>query len=213
MVDMASRAPDVHLTHDASLVVLTGGRSTRMGRPKADLPVQGVTLIEWIVARLGPDFAETIVAGAPTPYGARGATALGTVSAPDLRPDAGPLAGIEAGLRAARSPYAFVIACDMPRASARLAELLLSRCLGHDAAVPQADGRAQPACAAYSKGASAAIGAYLDRGERRATEMLRHLDTVFVDAHDLAAAGIAMNELADLDTPEQYEAFIASLRA
>jgi molybdopterin-guanine dinucleotide biosynthesis protein A len=176
-----------------------------MGRAKAELPVNGVTLLEWMVRRLGPDFAETIVAGTIAPAGARGA--------PDRHADAGPLAGIEAGLLAARTQAVFVVACDMPRASAQLAALLLARCTGHDAAVPRVGGRLQPACAAYARTAAPKIGAYLDRGERRATEMLDELDAVFVDERELASQGIAPTELADLDTPADYDAFIASLRA
>ena len=202
---MAPRAADLHLTRGAALVILAGGRSTRMGRDKTALPVDGVTLLEWMVRGLGPEFAETIVAGAPAPEGAR--------EAPDRGADAGPLAGIEAGLLAARSPFAFVVASDMPRASARLAAVLLARCAGHDAAVPRVDGRAQPTCAAYARTSAVKIGAFLDRGARRATDALNDLDTIFVDERDLATDGIAVTELTDLDTPADYEAFIASLRA
>ena len=177
----------------------------RMGRAKAALPVAGVTLLEWMVQRLGPQFAEIIVAGAAAPAGAR--------EAPDRRADAGPLAGIEAGLLAASSPYVFVVACDMPRASARLAALLIQRCAGHDAAVPRLDGRAQPTCAAYARTGAAKIGGYLDRGARRATEMLDELDAVFVEEPELARMGIAALELADLDTPADYDAFIATFPA
>ena len=202
---MAARAADLHLTGDASLVILAGGRSTRMGRDKAALPVGDTTLLAWMVRRLGPEFAETIVAGAPAPGGAR--------EARDRRADAGPLAGIEAGLLAARSPLAFIVACDIPRASARLAAVLLARCAGHDAVVPRVAGRTQPTCAAYAPTAAPKIGAYLDGGARRATEALNELDVVYVDERDLAREGIAAAELADLDTPADYDAFIASLRA
>lgn len=188
----------------ATLVILAGGRSTRMGRAKAELPVAGTTLLEWTVRRLGPAFAETIVAGAGAPAGARGA--------PDRRAGAGPLAGIEAGLLAARTPYVFAVACDMPRASVRLAALLLARCAGHDAAAPRVEGRAQPVCAAYATTAAAPIGAYLDGGERRAAAALERLDAVFVGEDELEREGIGTDELADLDTPARYEAFIASLR-
>ena len=176
-----------------------------MGRAKAALPVAGVTLLEWMVQRLGPQFAETIIAGADAPPGAR--------EAPDRRADAGPLAGVEAGLLESRMPRAFVVACDMPRATARLAALLIERCAGHDAAVPRVNGRVQPTCAAYARTAAPKIGAYLDRGARRATEMLDELDAVFVDDRELARVGIAALELADLDTPADYDAFIASLPA
>ena len=190
--------------HDATLVVLAGGRSTRMGRAKSALPVEDATLLEWIAARLGPSFAETLVCGATAPRGARAVA--------DRHVDAGPVAGIEAGLAAMRSERAFVLACDMPRASERLAMLLLDRCAGHDAAVPRVAGRAQPTCAVYARSAWPKLVAYLDAGERRATEALDRLDVVYLDEAALAREGIAANEFEDLDTPADYEAFIASLR-
>ena len=204
MGDVASRAADVPLSSDASLVVLSGGDSRRMGRPKHALPVGGVTLLEWIVARLGPSFAETIVSGAPAPAGMRGVA--------DRRPAAGPLAGIEAALLAMRGDRAFVVAVDMPSASARLAAALIARVGAHDAVVPRVSGLAQPTCAVYARSAAPKIGAYLDGGKRRATAALEGLDVVFVDTDDLHASGIAASELGDLDTPADYDAFLASLR-
>lgn len=175
----------------------------RMGRPKAELPVAGVTLLEWLVARLGPGFAETIVAGGPAPSGARAVM--------DVRPDAGPLGGIEAALAAMRTDRGLVLACDMPRATLRLAAVLLERSIGHDAAVPRLAGRAEPTCAAYARAAGPKISAYLDTGGRRASAALGRLDAVFVDEAELARAGVAAGELADLDTPAEYDAFLASL--
>jgi molybdopterin-guanine dinucleotide biosynthesis protein A len=174
-----------------------------MGRRKAELPVGDVTLLEWVVARLGPAFAETIVSGAAAPAGAR--------SVADRRTDAGPLAGIEAALAEARSETLFVIACDMPRVSLRLASLVVASCAGHDAAVPRAAGRGQPTCAAYSRSAGPKLSAYLEAGGRRATGALDALDVVFVEEEQLARAGVALSELSDLDTPADYEAFLASL--
>ena len=186
-------------------MVLAGGSSRRMGRPKHALPVGGVTLLEWIVARLGPSFVETIVSGAPAPAGTR------TVA--DRRPAAGPLAGIEAALLAMRGDRAFVVAVDMPYASPPLAAALLARIGVHDAAVPRTSGRPQPTCAVYAGSAAAKIGAYLDGGERRASGALERLDVVFVDEDELRAAGVAGSELGDLDTPADYDAFLASLPA
>ena len=118
------------------------------------------------------------------------------------------LAGIESGLTATRTSYAFVLACDIPGATPRLAALLLDRILGHDAAVPLVGRRAQPVCAAYRKGVAPAISSYLDAGGRRLFGLIEQLKTAYVDEDELASAGIAGQELADLDVPGDYDAFI-----
>lgn len=189
---------------DATLVVLAGGRGSRMGTPKSELRIGDVTLVEWIVRRLAPSFDELLVCGAavaPAP-----ARALR-----DARPDAGPLAGIETGLAAASSDAVFVLACDTPRASADVAALLVARSAGHDAAVPRVAGRTQPTCAAYRKSALAPLRAYLDSGARRVTEAVNTLDAVFIDEEELSRAGIDTREFTDLDTREDYDAFVASI--
>ena len=201
---MASRTADLPLTAGATLVVLAGGASRRMGRPKHALPVAGVTLLEWIVARLGPSFAETIVSGAPAPAKARAVA--------DRRRDAGPLAGIEAALLEIGAGRAFVLSVDMPYTSARLAAALLARLETHEAVVPRAAGALQPTCAVYAPAAAEKIGAYLDSGGRRASGTLERLDLVIVEERELVDSGIAAAELRDLDTPADYDEFLASLR-
>ena len=174
-----------------------------MGTPKRDLRVGDHTMLEWMVRRLGPSFAEAIVCGASAPSSARAVA--------DLRNDGGPLAGIEAGLRAARTPYVFVVAVDMPRATAKLGDFLVAKAAGHDAAVP-VTALPQPLCAAYSRGAVSKISAFLDRGGRRVTHVMESLDVVPVGEADLAKANISTDELLDLDTRADYDAFIATLR-
>lgn len=200
---MAPRARGLPLNTDTTLVVLAGGRSSRMGRPKSDLPVAGGTLLEWIVRRLGPHFAETLVCGATAPAGARGVA--------DRVAGAGPLAGIDAGLAAMRTERAFVLACDMPRASASLARLLLDSARGHDAAVPLVGGMAHPTCAVYERRVGGRLAAALAAGHRRLGDVVASLDTAFVGPAELARAGISTDELIDLDTPADYEVFITSL--
>lgn len=174
-----------------------------MGRDKASLLVAGEPLVDWMVRRLGPSFAETLVCGGPASVGAR--------AIPDRRHGAGPLAGIEAGLTAMRTPTAFVLACDMPRATAALAALLLGRLGEHDVCLPRVAGIDQSTCAAYARASLEKITAYLDAGGRRVASLLATLDVVRLDEDELARAAIAVDQLADLDTPEDYAAFLASI--
>jgi molybdopterin-guanine dinucleotide biosynthesis protein A len=193
------------VTIGPALILLAGGRSSRMGRAKHELPVGDTTLLSWLIGRFGPLYTEVIVVGAAAPERAR--------SVSDLRSDAGPLAGIEAGLLALRVwDRAFVLSVDNPRATPSLGAYLVRRCEGHDAAVPRLRGRPQPTVAAYARSVAPKIAAYLDSGKRRATDVLDALDTIFVDDAELASEGFSSREFADLDTPADYEAFLAELR-
>jgi molybdenum cofactor guanylyltransferase len=189
----------------ATLVVLAGGESRRMGRPKALLPVGETTLVEWLAARLAPEFAHLLVAArepGQLPAGLRPHLVR------DLHVGAGPLAGVEAALAAAPHDVIVAVACDMPAVTADLARRLAGTLIEAgepgvlDAAVPRLGGRPEPACAAYRRSAAGPIAAALGGGHRRAADALAELRVRWLDDEDPAL-------FANLNTPEDYERFIA----
>ena len=123
----------------------------------------------------------------------------------DLHRDGGPLAGLEAALAASRHDGLFVVACDMPAVDAAVAGRLLRASAGHDAAVPLIAGRPQPMCAAYRRGAAAAVGAALGTGRLQARGLLDDLDVAFVTDLD-------PDLFVNLNTPEDFIRFFAATR-
>src|SRR5918996_5570766 len=108
---------------DASAIILAGGKSSRMGRPKALLEFNGEPLIVHLVRTLENIFAETVIVAAP-------GQELPPVRAQLVRDDVpyqGPVGGICYGLRAAVGEVAFVTACD----SAFLSSSLIAHLLSH----------------------------------------------------------------------------------
>ena len=189
----------------ATLLLLAGGGSRRMGTPKALLPYRGTTLLEWLAARLGPAFPELLVSvaePAQAPPSLRGAVVA------DLHPGAGPLAGLEVGLARASQPAVFALACDMPAVTPALAAHLVSALPGHDAAVPVLDGRPEPVCAAYGRSALPAVAAAVAAGRLRAADLLDRLDVRLVEAKELGAAGFGRDQLVNLNRPAEYRAFL-----
>jgi molybdopterin-guanine dinucleotide biosynthesis protein A len=92
---------------DVSALILAGGKATRFGGiAKHLLVVDGETIFARQVRVLAPRVAEIIVSSAEDIAGYR------TVR--DEVAGAGPLAGIAAGLAAARTPWLLVVAGDMP---------------------------------------------------------------------------------------------------
>lgn len=188
----------------ATLLILAGGESRRMGRAKALLPVDGMTLIEWLASRLAPAFAHLMIAG-------REGTELPESLRPhlvtDLHPGAGPLAGIEAGLAASPLDPVVAVACDMPDVTPSLLRRLVETASGGaiDAAVPRLGGEPEPACAAYRHSAAGAISAALAAGRYRAADVLGGLRVAWLDYEDPA-------QFANLNTPEDYRAFLERQR-
>src|ERR1700674_5624569 len=152
----------------ATLLVLAGGSSRRMGRPKAWLEVGETTLVRWVVDRLAPAFSDVVVAFAE-PEQIEELIPHRVVF--DRKASAGPLAGLEAGLSAARNEVLFAVACDMPYVTPSVAEMAAAAAQGCDAAIPRVDGRPEPVCAAYRRSALPAITSALNVGRYRAADV------------------------------------------
>lgn len=198
----------------SALVVLAGGGSRRMGRPKAFLEVDGREMLDRVLeAGLGACGEVVLVVGAgPGPFGEalrrygweasgadpttfrRGDVALRLVR--DRTPGLGPVAGLAVGLAAARRPLCFAAACDLPFLEGSLAAGLLARLddahgggegAAARAVVPVADGRRQPLAAAYTAGCAAAARRCVETGDRSMDDFLARLDEV----REVPAAGLA----------------------
>src|SRR5712691_8368629 len=92
--------------------VLVGGKSSRMGRDKANLPFEGRTLVERVAAAVADAAGSVTLVGPPGRY-----ESLGLPVIADLEPDLGPLGGIHAALSATSAAWNLIAACDLPAVS------------------------------------------------------------------------------------------------
>jgi molybdopterin-guanine dinucleotide biosynthesis protein A len=132
-------------------IVLAGGRSSRMGRPKAALEWHGSTLLRRVSGLVGRAVDGPVVvvraAGQELPP-----LAAGVEVVEDALADRGPLQGLAAGLAAldGRAHAAFVAATDLPFLHPEFVRAVAAALEADaDAAVPHAGGRPQPLAAAY----------------------------------------------------------------
>lgn len=174
-----------------------------MGRPKPWIEVGNTVLLRYVVERLAPAFSEVMVSfGEPeqmeqlVPYRV----------VFDRKPNAGPLAGLEAGLLAARNEVMFALACDMPYVTQQIAELAVAAARSCDAAIPRHDGLFEPVCGAYRKTALPAIVGALDAGNLVAHDIVEHLDVTWLE-------GLEVAQFESLNTPADLERFHAAFSA
>jgi molybdopterin-guanine dinucleotide biosynthesis protein A len=185
----------------ATLLVLAGGESRRMGRPKAWLEVGEKSLVRWVVDGLSPAFSDVVVAFAE-PEQIEELIPYRIVF--DRKASAGPLAGLEAGLTAARNEITFAIACDMPYVTQAVAQIAVAAVRGSDAAIPRIEGRPEPVCGAYRRTALPAITAALNAGMYKASDLVDQLDVTWLE-------GLDAHLFRSLNTPDDYEHFRGAL--
>src|SRR5262245_43368966 len=144
---------------------VAGGRSQRMGQDKALLPWGTTTLLDHTLARLAEVCVEVRILSGPEPrYADRGVP----VDA-DTLPDAGPLAGLLAGLERLGDAPGLFLAIDMPLVPVALLCSLLAWSDQSDAVVPVTADGAHPLCAVYRRSCLEAVQQRLATGERKMT--------------------------------------------
>lgn len=147
--------------------VLAGGKSSRMGSDKALLQLGERALVEIAVEKLrGFCAAVSIVSGREE---------LGTFApvVKDLRSDAGPGAGIEAGLAACSQEWAMFVPVDVPLVPGEFLHLWAEEALRARMSVSYlgVQGK-QPAFCLLRRERLATLSRLLDEGERRLEPLL-----------------------------------------
>jgi molybdopterin-guanine dinucleotide biosynthesis protein A len=120
----------------------------------------------------------------------------------DRKRSAGPLAGIEAGLEAARNEVLFALACDMPYVTEEVAQIAIAAARRCDAAIPRIDGRPEPVCGAYRRSALPVIARALDAGRLGTAAVASELDVTWLE-------GLDPNLFRSLNTPQDLDRFHA----
>lgn len=187
---------------DAAAVILTGGKSSRMGRPKALLPFDDEPLIAHIVRRLGRVFAETVVVAAPD----QELPPLPVLLVRDQVAYQGPVSGIYHGLKAATRDVCFVTSCDAPFLNLELISQLLSQIADWDVVVPFWQERFQPLHAVYRTKLAPLLKDQLERGELRPISLYGKVRTREFREDEIRRLDPEGFSLLNMNSPADYDA-------
>jgi molybdopterin-guanine dinucleotide biosynthesis protein A len=184
---------------DVTACILAGGRARRLGGAlKPLLVVDGETILARQRAVLAPRAAELVIAVAgPGPLAEQGLRAVF-----DTVADAGPLAGLAAGLAASARPWLLAVAGDMPHLAPAVLDALLARAGADvDAVVPRVNGYPEPLCAVYGRGAAPVVARYLTDGRRRTQGILDDLRVSWLDEPTLRGLDPGLRSFTNVNEP------------
>lgn len=192
----------------ATALVLAGGKSSRMGRPKAWLDFGGEPLLRRIVGIVSTVCDEVfVVSGVGQELPATPARVI-----EDQIPGQGPLSGLHAGLSAATWDVCFMTSCDVPFLKPAFVRHVLEFLESFDIAVPRWKEEFQPMQAAYRRGILPVVGEHLEKRKLRPLFLFERLKTRILEESDLRGVDPQGESFMNINTPEEYAASLAVLR-
>lgn len=159
-------------------IILGGGRSSRIGRDKCVLEINGNPVLKIVLGKLKPLFEEIILVTNTAELFDRDSEFK---IATDEIPYQGPLGGILAGLSASSYKYNLVVACDMPFLNTDLIRFLFDELSDADVIVPCSQKGIEPLHSVYSKNCLPAIREKLRCGEKRVISFFDEVKIAYVD--------------------------------
>jgi len=177
--------------------VLSGGRSSRMGRDKALLQFQGATLISHVARAVEEAAGNVTLVGNPERY-----SFLGYPVVRDRVQGRGPLGGIYTALRVSSTAWNLVVACDMPGISAPVLTALLDgagRSRARCVTASGCNGEAEPLCAVYHRDCLPVLAGALRDKRFRMKDLVKELDA--------EAQVVEPGTLANVNTPAEWKEF------
>jgi len=180
--------------------IIAGGSASRLaGRPKGLEIVDGARIIDRVAGVLRSHCERLLIA--PGSLDATGWLRDALV-APDVLPVKASITGIHAAITAATGDVV-AVAWDMPFVSSALIAALIGRLRQNaSAVVPIIDGKPEPLCAAYSKRAAEAIGAAVNAGTLKNSDVLARLpNVVWIEEAELRRFGDPAVMFFNVNTP------------
>lgn len=183
--------------------VLAGGESRRMGTDKVCLRLGRERLVDWQIHLL------RTVCGAVAVIGpAARLVDTGVQVYEDEIPGKGPLGGIHAGLRRARTEFSLFLGCDMPLMEARFLRYLCRQAMATTALAtvpPSWTGGRYPLCIVLRRRALARVVACLESVQNQVGRLFLRIPRRPITKAEFAREGFSAHIFCNLNTPEEYE--------
>jgi molybdopterin-guanine dinucleotide biosynthesis protein A len=188
-------------------IVLAGGRSRRMGCPKAWLAFGEETLLARMIRLLDPLVSCLVVVAAPKqelpPLPDH------VIRTVDQRPGRGPLEGLCAGLKAGmeRADVFYVSSCDVPLLKPAFVDRMFGLLQpGDEVVVPRDEHRYYPLSAVYHRDVLSAVLQLLSADQLRHSGLFERVKARIVDLQQLRDVDPQLDSLRNANTPADYQA-------
>ncbi len=199
--------------NDITGIILSGGKSTRMGTNKSLLKLGGQTVIERIVNLMKQLFSRVVL----STNNFDEYSFLDLEKFEDIHTGVGPIGGIHSGLFHSKTEKNFIISCDIPLMTIDVIEYLLEYITDRPITIAKADGYVQQLCGVYSKSLLNEIEKIISQSEmeirnseqkKRKCSVLKLVETANAEIIDVEKeyAYYKPETFFNMNRPDEYEA-------
>lgn len=184
--------------------ILFGGKSSRMGQPKHEVRLSdGSTFLERVLAAIRPLCSQIVLLGG---HAVSIKDEFQIVE--DLRPEQGPMGGIESLLATKLDLRYLIVACDQPLLTSDTCRLLLDDAAAVSVFKSAETAKYLPFPGIYSSEIEPLVSKALDEGNRSLQQLFRSLPTL--KAQDITAE--FEQTLRSFNTPDSLDKLEAILK-
>jgi molybdopterin-guanine dinucleotide biosynthesis protein A len=170
-------------------IILSGGKSVRMGRDKAFIEIDGIPIIQRIYDIFQKIFTEIIIVTNQKEF----YSGFKAKIVSDLIINNGALGGLYTGLFFSSNPYSFCVACDMPFLKESMIQYLIKQANEYDVIVPRTEDGLQPLHAVYSKNCLESIKNIIGMGKYKIIDFYPLVKTKIIEESEFISLNINLN--------------------
>ena len=180
-------------------IILSGGKSRRMGENKAFIKIEGVPIIQRIYTLFKELFQEVIIVTNQVELFNNFDSKIYS----DLLPNKGVLGGLYTGIFFSTFRYSFCVACDMPFIKQSLVQYLIKHIGDEDVIVPRTKDGLQPLHAIYSKHCLDPIKIIIEQGKYKIIDFYHMVKVKIVEENDFVSLDPLRKSFINVNTPEE----------
>ncbi len=180
-------------------IILSGGKSIRMGENKPFIKIEGIPIINRIFGLFKGLFEEVIiVTNQKELYKTFDAKIFN-----DIFPNSGVAGGLYSGLFFSSFRYSFCVASDMPFLKESVIEYLIKSLEDCDVVVPRTKDGLQPLHAIYSKNCLEPIREIIENKSYRVIDFYEKVKTKIIDEVEFISLDPQRESFLNINTPEE----------
>ena len=179
-------------------VILVGGKSSRYGRNKALVELDGISLIERVITVLKGLFENIVlITNSPDVY-----ARFHLPMEQDIIKGLGPLGGIYTALQTISTEYGFFVPCDMPFLNSRLITHMISQRDEHDVVTPKIGWKIETLYTLYRKTCLPEVERLIRNDQYQIIRFFDRVSVRYVDENEVRRFDPSLRSFFNVNRPE-----------